>query len=275
MNSVGLVRIGKRVAYLRGNLQRDRDSANAADNFTPTRVLMMGWTGSRLHLVQRYAQIYQSLGFSVLFCCPSLQEIWLRSQARKRTTELLDLLADVHHFQENEPEHSAPRDRIPLIVHAASGAPYVLAQALARDHRFNIKGIVWDCSPAPFTAGAVIAATRQMYQSNDCTTLQYLALTCGGVTAASLLAPGIRRDFFDAMRTPSLRSVPSQFIFFEKDPVSPASYIRDFARQCEDQGAPVYLQSFPEADHVRLLKYHPQEYINTISQFVKRSEDQS
>ena len=101
----------------------------------PCPVVVLGWTGSKLRNLSRYCAIYSELGHPVLSYAPSIPDVWFQKRACGLSATLLDLAADMFQADQSTPQ--------PLILHLASGAPYVFLPTAIQDDRYSFKGIVW------------------------------------------------------------------------------------------------------------------------------------
>lgn len=90
-----------------------------------------------------------------------------------------------------------------------------------------------------------------------------------GVLVDSVLGAAHLRRLSQSLASPRVVSAAHQFIFFEQDPVVPSAFIKGIGNDLQNAGSRVQYASFPERDHVRILKRHPEEATRILQTFVR------
>ena len=70
------------------------------------------------------------------------------------------------------------------------------------------------------------------------------------------------------LASPMLLKASHQFLYYEHDPVAKSTFIESTIDQLKATGANVSSHRFPEHEHVRLLRVHPEKTTELIHNFL-------
>ena len=125
-----------------------------------------------------------------------------------------------------------------------------------------------DCSPARFDTPSGLAAARLLYDQGGVNFPMYLFGSFVGVIVDSILGAAHLRRLSQSLDSPRVVSASHQFMYFENDPVITSSFIKGVAENFRKAGSKVDIVGFPERDHVRILRIHPEEATRIMQSFV-------
>lgn len=248
-------------------------------------VVVFGWAGSNHKNLDKYSQVYRSLG------CTTLQYI-LPTRFIFRYTEQIPEVMDSLSCELSQRLRTQPST--PLLVHSLSDTGVMTFQGLHRSAITNksplpISGIVWDSCPGPrpvvtIPKGFVLCAINWLSRMRD-------GMGFGGALTSSY------KDFIDLAWNNYIRRLkgeecllslidktwcghwardldtkgPELFLFSENDIYMPSKWLKEGVIPYREKGRDVTAMCWEKSTHVAHIKDHREEYFKHIQQFVKKA----
>ena len=227
-------------------------------------VLLLGWTGSRIKTITKYANMYSELGVPSISAAPALPEVWFVSHGSAKAKEMLKGV------EENSEEGSG------VVFHFFSGSnttflPTFMKELTNKDSKRHLSGIIFDSGPESFSARSGLAAAKLVKQQGKIGPLGYYAACTGGLTVNAVLGRIRRRSMRAMLDHPAMLQIPQLYLYSSTDSVTSMEDVEDEMRLQVSRGADVSSHCWHGSEHVRHFLEYPEEYTSQIDKFIHKS----
>ncbi|XP_051890250.1 transmembrane protein 53-A [Pristis pectinata] len=222
-------------------------------------LLMLPWLGAKPHAIERYRQTYYPYGFDILDVETSiLHFLWPRC-GLSYALQVVDLL-------QREPFASCP-----IIIHAFSIGGFLFAKMITAS-----RNIPWHSS---FKARVI----GQIFDSLVIGNADRMAKGVSQMLAPPFLQPILKRitlfwllrGYITSYHKTAIKSFwdhmcPAPILVFssKNDPLSDSMELEALLQSWRKKGIPVTEKSWDISRHAGHLRQHPQEYQNTLKNFL-------
>ena len=168
---------------------------------------------------------------------------------------------------------AAARDKEPLrlLLHAFSGSPTIvfppLANCLHNHPQLRLAGVVFDSGPVLFARKTGMVAAGQSYEQGGLNLAGYWGSCAAGIVIEAMVGKKKRADEEKAFVSPVL-DVPQLYLYSETDRVAARAHIEEVMDRQRKMGRLVRGVKWKDSKHVRHLIDHPDEYKQSLSDFI-------
>jgi len=225
-------------------------------------VLLMGWAGSRVKSVVRYADIYSKLGVPSVCASLTIAELWSASYANAKTKKIL---RGVNECME---------EGCGVILHLFSGAAStflhtVVEEAANKESKFRLSGIVFDSGPGIFNSRSGLAGARLMKQQGVYGPLTYYAACSAGIMVNAVVGRKVRKRMRTALDHRVVQ-VPQLYLYSSIDNVTLMDDVEEEIRTQVSRGVDVSSHRWSDSEHVKHFVQYPDEYALQINKFLHK-----
>lgn len=245
----------------------------------PTHAHTHTHTHATAHVMNRYKQLWQSLGYSrVLAARPPMSSIMFPLQGQ--------LLAA--NFTHKLLRAAQAHPRAPILVHLFSGGGFIFmawvfqllaelqdTNPAAASARRRIAGVVLDSSPALVTpdvsSRALVAAVLGRPADGIEAQFPWLVRPTAAIVDGYLRLPFIRDALvgMEAAWVQQAPPCPKLFLYSESDVLIQPDVVEAFMQQQAALGSPTYSHKWSDSAHVDHFRKYPQEYTQQLRQFAQ------
>lgn len=222
-------------------------------------VLMFSWLLAKGKHLQKYSEIYMNEGFDVKTIQVHVKQLLLPRQTQSMTEKILDLL-------------STELSNRPLMVHGFSVGGYVFGEFMLKllqnpEKYANIpprlQGLIFDS--VVDMNGIPIGVSRAATQNRAYQKLIHSALDL------YLKTPSVKHyNLSSAIFKDNSLNIPSLLMYSHSDPVVEPEKIEGLASSWRERGVNAYTRFWNDAPHVSLFMKHPEEYTQTVVEFIRQ-----
>ena len=234
------------------------NNKRTSDCDRPT-VIIFSWLLAKARHVNKYGNYYLDLGFDVLNVKISPLQILWPTKSQKVIQDLIEYLDQERKSSE-------------FLIHGFSAGAYVYGEMLVKldsmpkyGYIYNkIMGQVLD-SPADFhvVPDGVAKALTSIVPLQK-------ALKYGFESYLSLLHKPVTQHYLRSSRTflANRMDIPTMIFYSTIDPVGEAAAIEKCVHNWRRRGISVFTKYWDDSPHVSHMMYHPEEYLDSLTNFL-------
>lgn len=224
--------------------------------------MLLGWTGSRIKSVAKYASIYSELGIPCVCVAPTLAEVWLERYGNAKAKNILRSMDD------------SLEEGCGVLLHLFSGAsstflPAVVEKVANKETQLHISGVVFDSAPVLFSLRSGLAAAKLMKQQGGYGPLTYYASCAGGIVVNAIVGNKRRKSMRAALDHPVIQ-VPQLYLYSSIDTVALVDDVEDEIALQVSRGTDVSRYCWNGSQHVKHFIEYPEEYALQINKFLHK-----
>lgn len=237
-------------------------------------VLMFGWTGSAFKHLQKYSEIYQKKGETVVQYCPSPLLVYKphpRKDYHRMSEEFLTILSE--NGLEKQPVffHSFSNGGTYMYYHlvqelfkrGANIRGTILDSTPGKSGYYLIKGSVAQVSPGNVVLKTAIGVTGWLY----CEMLLRYKRTMDRLAGKDPYNTEDYRYYLHRSMITLPNREPQLCLFSKVDDVTFYRDVEEYIRRRKELGADISGKLWDGSRHVKHLVDHPEEYVSLVENF--------
>mmetsp|Transcript_6025 Transcript_6025/g.18159 ORF Transcript_6025/g.18159 Transcript_6025/m.18159 type:complete len:330 (-) Transcript_6025:126-1115(-) len=247
---------GRQTAFITSDL----DSATVLSSSTKPVVVILSWMGASHKNVEKYVEFYRQKGYDVYFYLNNMAHAMVPIESKRQASRVLETISSI------------PSDR-PVFVHAFSIGTGIYGYVLdmmkkQKRNADNIAGVIFDSGPSMIFPADVAKALYMMCPNVSKKVWNMVANSFFSVTQA-------RRNFSvaeEALKKLQLPKAPQLYMYSLDDKIinEVGENIGHFIEANKKVGAEVFSKVWEKSKHATHMRYHPEEYMDNVSQFLHR-----